>query len=67
MCQDTTRHLSFETLLTDPLIRMMMAADGVTPAALVASLAAAREALAAREVLAVSSALAVPCATSAPA
>ncbi len=66
MCQDSVRSLSFETLLTDPLVRMMMAADGVTPEALVAPLLAARDAIAARERLAFSSVLAAPCATSAP-
>ena len=67
MCQDGVRPLNFETLLTDPMIRLMMAADGVTTEALVAPLLAARDAIAARERLAFSAALAAPCATSAPA
>ena len=67
MCQDGLRPLSFETLLTDPLIRLMMAADGVTPQQLVAPLATARDMIAARERLAFTAALAVPCATSVPA
>lgn len=60
MCQDGARSLSFETLLTDPLVRLMMQADGVTPQALVAPLLAARDAVAARERLALMSALAPP-------
>ncbi len=64
MCQDGLRPLSFETLLTDPLIRLMMAADGVTPQALVAPLLAARNAIAARERVAFTSVLAAPGATS---
>lgn len=65
MCQDGLRPLTFETLLTDPLVRMMMAADGVTPQELVASLAAAHNAIAAREIRALRSALAAPSAASA--
>ncbi len=65
MCQDGLRPLSFETLLTDPLVRMMMAADGVTPHELIAPLLAARNAVAARERVAFSAALAAPCAMSA--
>ena len=49
MCPDSARHLSFETMLTDPLIRMMMAADGVTLAELVSVLEVARSAQVARE------------------
>ncbi len=67
MCQDSVRPLNFETLLTDPLIRMVMDADGVTPEALVAPLQAARNAIVARERLAFSAVLATPSATNAPA
>ncbi|MDA8248036.1 MAG: hypothetical protein M0Z28_02565 [Rhodospirillales bacterium] len=66
MCQDGVRPLNFETLLTDPLVRMMMAADGVTARDLVAPLLTAREAIATRELQALSCALAVPAATSGP-
>lgn len=60
MCQDGRRALTFETLLTDPLVRLMMAADGVTPQDLVTPLLAARDAIAARELAALSAALRVP-------
>ena len=62
MCQDGRRALTFETLLTDPLVRLMMAADGVTPRDLVAPLLAARDAIAARELAAVTAALGSPAA-----
>ena len=67
MCQDGVRPLNFETLLTDPMIRLVMVADGVTTEALVAPLLAARNAIAARERLAFSATQAAPCATNAPA
>ncbi len=67
MCQDGLRSLSFETLLDDPLIRMMMAADRLSPRDVVLPLAAARDALAARERRAVSAALSAPSAMNAPA
>lgn len=60
MCQDVRRALTFETLLTDPLVRLMMAADGVTPQDLVTPLLVAREAIAARELAALSAALRAP-------
>ena len=41
--------LTFETMLTDPMIRLVMDSDGVTMAEMVTVLAGAREALAARE------------------
>jgi hypothetical protein len=49
MCQDDHRALTFETMLSDPLIRMMMASDGVSLAEFVNVLEVAREAVAARE------------------
>jgi hypothetical protein len=64
MCQDGANHLSFETLLNDPLIRLVMDADGVTPQALIAPLAAARDAIAARELTVFRSVLAAPAARS---
>ena len=67
MCQDGMRKLTFETLLTDPMIRLMMAADGVTPEALVGPLLIARDAVVARERQAFSAVRSAPCATSAPA
>jgi hypothetical protein len=67
MCQDGVRPLSFETLLDDPLIRMMMAADRLSPRDVVLPLAAARDALAARERRAVSAALSAPSAMNVPA
>jgi hypothetical protein len=67
MCQDAMRKLTFETLLTDPMIRLMMAADGVTPEALVQPLLIAREAVVARECKVFSAVRSAPCATSGPA
>jgi hypothetical protein len=49
MCSDSARKLSFETMLTDPLIRLVMDADGVTLAELVAVMEVARAAQVARE------------------
>ena len=43
------RALSFETMLTDPLIRLMMDSDGVSVADMVNVLTGARDALAQRE------------------
>ena len=54
MCQNGQRGLTFETLLTDPLVRLMMEADGVTPQDLVTPLLVARDAVAARELAALS-------------
>ncbi len=65
MCRDNTPFLTFETLLNDPLTRMVMAADQVTVAELVEVLQIARGNVAAREHAAISRALAAPCATSA--
>ena len=50
MFQNTARPLTFETLVSDPLTRMLMEADGVTPDELAAVMHAAREAVAARRV-----------------
>lgn len=47
--EDSDRLLTFETMLTDPLIRMVMDSDGVSLSDMVDVLAAAREALAQRE------------------
>lgn len=67
MCQDDVQPLSFETLLSDPLTRMLMAADGVTLAELVGVMETARDAVVARERLAFRLAASAPAATSAPA
>ena len=65
MCQDGVRPLTFENMLTDPMVRMMMDADRVTLEELVAVMAVARESVAARERLALSrAAAAAPYATS---
>ncbi len=53
MCKDEAKTLTFETLLSDPLARMLMASDGVTPAELKAVLEKASAAIAAREVAAI--------------
>ncbi len=60
MCQDEQRALTFETILTDPLIRLMMASDGVSLAELVGMLEVAREAVAAREAVLVGEAVLRP-------
>jgi hypothetical protein len=49
MCQDDQRALTFETMLSDPMILMMMASDGVSCSELVEVLEVARAAVAARE------------------
>jgi hypothetical protein len=49
MCQDDQRALTFETMLSDPMIRLMMASDGVSFSELVGVLEVARAAVAARE------------------
>ncbi len=48
MREDTLRPLTLEALLNDPLVRMVMDADGVTPAEFAAVLYAARDAVASR-------------------
>ena len=48
MYQDTGRKLTFDTLLNDPLTRLMMDADRISPAELAAVLHAAGEAVATR-------------------
>ncbi len=53
MCQPNSQQLTFETMLSDPLIRLVMESDGVKPAELVAVLEVARQALAVREMLAI--------------
>jgi hypothetical protein len=52
LCCDT-RPLSFETMLSDPLIRLVMESDGVTVNELVNVLEVARNAVVAREQMAV--------------
>jgi hypothetical protein len=54
---DEFRPLSFETILTDPLIRMVMASDGVSLCDLIAVLEVAREAVVLREASAAHAAL----------
>ncbi|HEY2133915.1 MAG TPA: hypothetical protein VGH36_13250 [Acetobacteraceae bacterium] len=51
-CHDDWRALNFETMLTDPLIQMVMESDGVSLPELIAVLEAARGAVVAREALA---------------
>ncbi len=51
MCDDL-RALSFENLLTDPLIRLVMKSDGVTHSDMVAVLEVARAAAMARRLAA---------------
>jgi hypothetical protein len=41
-CDDTTRPLTFETMVNDPLVHLVMAADGVSLQELVSVLQAAR-------------------------
>lgn len=65
MCQDSVRPLSFETMLTDPLTRLLMAADGVTLEELVDVMETARDAVVARERLAFIRAVSQPRAMSA--
>jgi hypothetical protein len=48
MPDDAGWPLTFETLLTDPLTRLVMDADGVTPAEFTAIMHAARDAVVAR-------------------
>jgi hypothetical protein len=56
-CHDDRRALNFETMLTDPLIQMVMESDGVSLPELIAVLEVAREAVVAREALATQAAL----------
>ena len=53
MCQDNARPLTFETMLSDPLIRLVMESDGVTLPDLLEVLEVAREAMVLREVSAI--------------
>ena len=39
MCDDTAGRLTFDQVLTDPMVRLMMESDGVTPDELVSVLA----------------------------
>jgi len=61
MCQDDQRALTFETMLTDPMIRLVMASDGVSLAELVKVLEVAREAVATREAALVGEYQFMPC------
>ncbi|MBN9508769.1 MAG: hypothetical protein J0I21_06560 [Alphaproteobacteria bacterium] len=54
MCNDALRPLTFETMLTDPIVRLMMQADGVGVAELIAAMRIAQAQVAARERLALS-------------
>ena len=65
MCHDSTRALTFETMLSDPLTRLVMEADGVSVAELVEVLQIARSAVAAREMRAIRQACARPAARNA--
>jgi hypothetical protein len=67
MYQDPTRPLTFETLLSDPLTRMVMDADGVSPDDVIAVMEAAREARSARARPFIIRVVAGPLATSVPA
>jgi hypothetical protein len=49
MQYDSLRPLSYETMLTDPLTRLLMDADGVTLGELVRVMETARDAVVARE------------------
>jgi hypothetical protein len=62
---DAMRALTFETLLTDPLVHMMMQADGVTMQDMLAAMLIAHKTVTARERLAVTRALMMPATTSA--
>ena len=48
-CDGDLRALTFETMLSDPLIRLVMASDGVSLPELIAVLEVAREAVELRE------------------
>jgi len=54
MCSESQfcshRALSFESMLTDPLIRLVMDSDGVTVSDMIGVLTTAREALIQREI-----------------
>jgi hypothetical protein len=56
-CHDHGLPLTFETMLSDPLIHMVMASDGVSMPELIAVLEAAREAVVAREAVAAHTAI----------
>jgi hypothetical protein len=54
MCNDVVRPLTFETMLNDPIVRLMMLADGVSVADLIAAMRIAQAQVAERERLALS-------------
>ena len=64
MCRDSARPLTFETMISDPLVRLLMDADGVTVRKLVSVMEVARDAVIARECLAFKRALSAPAAMS---
>jgi len=65
MCHETARPLTFESLLSDPLTRLVMDADGVTLDEFAAIMRAASDAVAARGRPCVMRAFAMQLATSA--
>ena len=65
MCQNTVWPLTFEALLSDPLTRLVMDADGVTLDEFIKVMEAARDAVVARERAAIMPVFAVRLATSA--
>jgi hypothetical protein len=52
-CADAARPLTFETMLTDPMIRLVMVSDGVAVSELLAAMEVARTGLVARELHAI--------------
>jgi len=57
VCAHDARPLTFESMLSDPLIRLIMDSDGVTVGELVAVMEVARSAVVAREAQAVQAAV----------
>jgi hypothetical protein len=60
MCNDAMRPLTFETMLNDPMVRLMMQADRVSVAEFVAVMQIARAQVVERERLALSRASEAP-------
>jgi hypothetical protein len=58
MCECTTRPLTFESMLSDPLIRMVMASDGIALETFVEIMETAREAVLARQLVAMNARMA---------
>ncbi len=65
MCHESARPLTFESMLTDPLVRMMMQADGVTVQDMLSVMQVARDAVAAREMQTLRRVLTAPAAMNA--